>query len=162
MKYVLMCAMLALSLSGQAKMTDAETDALMTKISNASCEGNDSGGTAKFDPAKFSAGKAKKALRKQNQGCKGMRMSKNKQEAVEAFERFADVDGGSAFAACLNESLTKTDIKKLIEMVKDSSNVAVFSSEYNGNDEREACDFAHFDVYRASGQTVSIVRDDTD
>jgi hypothetical protein len=160
MKYVLMCAMLALSLSGQAKMTDAETEALMTKISNASCEGNDSGGTAKFDPMKFSAGKAKKALRKQNQGCKGMRMSKNKQEAVAAFENY--VDGGNSFAACLNESLTKTEIKKLKEMVGDASNVAVFSSEYVGNDEGEACDFAHFDVYRASGQKVSIVRDDTD
>jgi hypothetical protein len=161
MKYILMCAMLALSLSGQAKsLTDVEVGKLMDKISNAGCEGNDSGGTSNYDKEKFNAKKAKKALRKENNGCKGVKMSSSQKEAVESFGYY--MNGGNEFASCVKGALSETEREQFLAMVMDPANVGVFSAQYNGNDESEACDFHHFDVYRASGLKVSIVRDDTD
>lgn len=142
-------------------VSDERVTSIFNKIVENSCEGNDSGGISRFKTAKFNAVKAMKSIRDNMNDCKGMRNSTSKEGAVAAFLKYLEKSDDD-FSKCVDDALTDDEMADLIEMVKDPSNLGVFSSQYDGKDESEACYFHHFDIYRASGMKVSIVHDETD
>lgn len=141
-------------------LTDKEVDEVFSKLDD-KCAGNDNGGTLKFNVKTFNAKKAKKDLRKRNNGCRGMKMARSKEEAINAFTQYIKKSGDD-FSSCVNENLTKQERELVINVANDPQNIGVFSSQFDGGDESEACSFYHFDIYRASGQKIQVVHDETD
>lgn len=141
-------------------LSDSTVKKLFDKLDNA-CAGNDNGGVYQYDVKKFKPGVAKKDLRKMNNGCRGMKVSKNKQQAVEALTSYL-TKSSDAFSSCVKDNLSAVETEQVLSVVSDPQNLAVFSSQFDNKDDSEACSFHHFSIYRLTGQKIYIVHDETD
>lgn len=161
MKVLLLACISISSIFAYASDISADRAKSLFERLDEECAGNDNGFVTQFKVSQFNAGKAKKELRKDNNGCRGMAMSKSQSQAVRAFEAYLN-HSDDDFTTCSKKTLTEEELQEVVDVARDPSNLGVFSSQFAGGDESEACYFHHFVIYRKNGQKIKIVHDETD
>lgn len=158
--------LLALSLVSVPAFADLPRDlADIVEKLGSECSGNDNGTIGRFDVATFNAAEVMRNLKADQRGNDGTCRSSYSRNSSEAVSNllYTLFDRGSMESDCVNEALSPTEKRKLRAMIVHSSNLGVFSKEWDGDSgDSEYCTYSNYDIYLANGTFVSIVFNHTD
>lgn len=117
------------------------------------CVHNGSTNIGKFDTKKFSASAVMAKMRQDDSesSCKD-----------DIYYSSSREDGAKSLVEQLNQcdSLSAVQYDQLLEIINDPTNLAVFASEYQGDDS-ESCSYYQYEVYRADGTVLGFYFDFT-
>ena len=157
--------LLGLNLTAHA---DPSNDEKLLALTD-SCAGNDNGNVDKVDIQKFSVNATLRKIKTddKDRGCQERIYSTDKAKSIRIvksyllgkFDKFAEYS-----ADCIKSELSKNDLKKLLRLVEDRTNIAVVVNAFDDKASEansEACAYYHFHIVRKNGNVVRIVFDHT-